>query len=745
MMIGLTTRRLAALTVLCTVSCGGADGSGKDGAGATASDVPPVWARGTPAIDGTELVPGVEHQVWVDGLPPNSVVSILSSNEGPGEDEAGLCMDAWATVCSSLLNAEVLGSVVVDDSGRATFTALVPEGDQAGTQWFQGWALDLDTGASAMTRVLLRHIAIPPSDAAVAMVEVTQEAGLLTLNTVGNSHTGGISWADVNGDLLPDLFVSNGSGAQHRLFLNRGDGTFEDISGRIEKPDINLEDAGVKTADFDNDGDVDIFVPVDNGRSMVVEVSQPHEGGPNLFYINDGNANFTEAAEDAGVLDPDGWRTGCAALGDVNKDGLVDIYLGNWAVFSEPFEVQDNRDLLLLNQGASGFLHAQTSVDGYGRDALTARFIDMDWDFYPDLYVGNVAVADEPPLHDPKDVLYRNDQGVLFDSTDEGMGLGMDAWAAMGVAYGDINNDGYFDLYVTDNLDLPQPIGNPLYLGQADGTFTDNVCVAAGVCAGHVSWPTNFLDLDQDGWLDLWVGTSFAASPDLVYINQGDGTFLMHAQEFFRDNQAKGGSFADYDMDGDVDIFVFGDNGNSRLYRNEVRNPKNWMSLHLEGVTTNRDAIGAVVRLTVDGFTQLRQVSGGDSAHSHSELTLHFGLGSFSEGLVEVLWPTGEVTNLGLLPAGRFYLVKEDQGIVPETLEWASAEYDVATGGIRVQATTSYRARSELTVVASAQTMVWQADLKVAEAEWMVGGSPPPSVQIQSSRGNDWVVPVTLP
>ena len=725
-------------------SCGGNSGSGGPGEPDTTGGTPPEWIRGTPAIDGSELVPGIEHQVWVEGLPPNSVVTVLTSADGP-MDGTSLCLDAWGTVCSHLIDPEILGTVPTDNAGRATFTALVPEDDQPGTQWFQAWALDLDTGASSMTDVLLRHIAIPPSEAAVAMLDVTMEAGLLNLNTVGNSHTGGNAWVDVNGDFLPDLFVTNGGGAQHRLYLNRGDGSFEDISGRIEKPDINLEDAGVKFADFDNDGDADIFIPVDNARNMVVEVSQPHEGGPNLFYRNDGNAQFTEVAAEAGVVDPDGWRTGCAALGDVNKDGLVDIYLGNWAVYSEPFNVQDNRDLLLLNQGAGGFLHAQTSVDCYGRDALTARFIDMDWDFYPDLYVGNVAVADEPPMHDPKDVLYRNDQGILYDATDEGMGLGMDAWAAMGVAYGDINNDGYFDMYVTDNLDVPQPIGNPLYLGKPDGTFTDNVCVAAGVCAGHVTWPTNFLDLDQDGWLDLWVGTSFGTSPDLVYINQGDGTFLMHAQEFFRDNNSHGGTYADYDMDGDVDIFVFGDNGISRLYRNEVRAPKNWMSIHLEGVVTNRDAIGAVVRLTTDGLTQLRQVSGGDSAHSQTELTVHFGLGSASEGLVEVLWPTGEVDNLGMLTANRFYYVREEQGVVPESLEWASAEYDTVSGGVRVQATTSLRGRAYLSLGGTGEQLTWQADGGYAEVEWLAGGSPPPSVVVQSIRGGSWVIPVTVP
>ncbi|HHO51258.1 MAG TPA: CRTAC1 family protein, partial [Deltaproteobacteria bacterium] len=562
------------------------------------------------------------------------------------------------------------------------------------------------SGIAALTPPIVRHIAVDPQRAATRFEEVTLRAGLKHTFTTGNTHTGGVAFVDLNQDHWPDLYISNGAGSPSYLYRNEGDGTFTDVSEAVRKPSPGLECAGVKAADIDNDGDLDLIVPVDNPQTMISFVEQPHEGGPNLLYINEGGLRFREGAQAAGLIDPLGRRTAAAAVADHDRDGCIDLYLVNWAMASLP--AGNNPDRLLRGACDGTFTEVASPGAGWGlgRDGLVAFWWDADHDLYPDLYVGNNSYEDRSPDFVPDDVLYRNHEGVLSEWSLPG--VGQDAWAAMGVDVGDIDADGDWDLYVTDVWELPpSPQGNVLYLGQPDGSLSANACAAAGLCFGYNSWPANFEDFDNDGWIDLWVGSSLPEDPDMLFINEGDGSgrFVSHRQSGWLGHTARAGTTADFDGDGDVDIFLWDESASSSLWRNHRmdealadRPVAHWIQLALVGTTSNRAAIGAVARLSAGGVPMMRRVTGGDSAHSHRELTLHFGLGSASRiDSLELTWPSGHVQSIEGLAVDRLWIIDEDEGVIEHTLLEASAVLG-PDGTLQISARSSYGGRARLRV-----------------------------------------------
>ena len=651
----------------------------------------PQWIAPIPVLDVAEMVAGERGAVVLTGAPPGAIGSVWRSTAG----EDGVSCDADARCLQLEGGTEWIADLVVDPTGTAGTQPEIPAGEPAGPAYYQALVVAPD-GSWTPTNTLLRHVQVPGALARAGFADVTGPSGLDQTFTTGNSHTGGNAWVDVNGDWWPDLFIANGSGVAHALYLNEGDGTFAQISAGIAKPDLAIEDAGVVFGDLDNDGDSDLVIPVDNPFPMSFDVPQPFEGGPNLVYLNNGDGTFVEDGQRLGVHDPRGWRTIAAALADVDRDGWLDLWLGNWAMAQVP--PGDNQDRLLMNQGDGTFADAAPMVDLAGRDALVGLFFDLGSDLTPDLYIGNVAHRFELPDYDPQNELLRNVAGSLLDATGETPGWGDDAWAAMGADVGDIDNDGDWDLYVTNLwLDTPKPRGNVLYRGAGAG-LTDNVCDAADLCAGYASWPTAFQDFDRDGWVDLWVGTSFIPDPDLLFLNDGDGTFTPHQVGAFVGNQGRGGSVADYDGDGAMDIFLWRWNQDSRLFRNSARDANHWLELKLLGAVSNRDAIGAEVTAVAGGVAMRRRVTGGDSAHSQGDLAVHFGLGAATEAAVSVRWPSGITQDLGTLAADRFHAADELGGPIPEVLA-GSASWDAVTGALQIRATSTLRGRSHLNSV----------------------------------------------
>ena len=482
-----------------------------------------------------------------------------------------------------------------------------------------------------------------------------------------STHSLGVNWVDVDRDGRPDLFAVGGDPEfPPRLFRNLGNGTFEAAHHLLpELPAYEM--SGSLFADYDNDGDPDIYVYTDR-QEWYLHGSNLPDGPPNLLLKNllaehggripAGRPLFEEVAAAAGVDDrapvPFGeqpaYRTKAAAWLDYDRDGCVDLYVGHSVINRADLEAL--RDRLYRNRCDGTFepVAVPTSALRSGFAVLAAH---LDGDLWPDVYVGNVSYDLSWPHH--WDQVYRNRDGALVELPPEAIpGVGDDAQAAMGIDVADVDLDGRWDLYISDLLDgTPHespPFGNVLYMGGEGALLDDNVAVAAGV-AGDDSWGVNFLDADHDGWEDLYVATMMGAGSELLFANNRDGTFTnVAAAAGYRTGASRGSAVADYDGDGDLDIAVVNHHvcGNTRptcslqLLRNDTPSDGGWLQLRLTGTRSNRDAIGAVVRVRAGELAMMRQVKGGSGGHSQSTLTVHFGLGQARVAdVVEIDWPSG--------------------------------------------------------------------------------------------------------
>ena len=659
------------------------------------------WPHAQPTVEGGELVVGQRSGLLIRDAPVGAQVNLYLSEggEGPGPCNLpfGACLEMREPVAP-------FGTTTADKEGVARFRIEIDDIPNPGPIAWQAMVVDPELeGVYTFTDVAIRHVGIGPEDSHLTFRESTTSVGIQEIFTSGNTHTGGVAFVDLNNDFWPDLYVSNGAGRRNFLYLNEGDGTFTELHDEVGKPAEDSECAGVKAADIDNDGDIDLIVPVDNPAIMVSFQPQPTEGGPNLLYLNEldqGTFGFADdpvkMAADAGLQDPRGVRNSSAAVADIDLDGCIDVYFTHWAMAAEPGH--DNDDRMLKGQCDGTFVDVteQAGTTGMGRDGLVGFFWDHDFDRYPELYVGNNSDEDEGPVLDPRDVFYRNDGTGSFTTWDN-PNIGYDAWAAMGVDIGDIDADGDWDLYITDVMFLPpSPHGNVLYYTEDDGELSANRCHDAGLCFGYNSWPTNFEDFDNDGWIDIWVGSSLPRDPDMLYINQGDGTFVAHRQQGFIGHIARSGTTADYDGDGDMDAFLFDEGSRSSLWENDLIDGdsdltgKHWVELKLRGAASNRAAIGTLVKTEVNGVKMMRRVTGGDSAHAHRMLMLHFGLGNATAlDRIEITWPQPEANSpvqvVEGLTADRLWIIDEGLGILehafvePEA-RWENDRLEVSVG-----------------------------------------------------------------
>jgi len=723
------------LFTACAGSAGYVPESTPDGlAPATAPVTTPgdnLRANDSEIVTGPLLI-GQSNTVAAIGTKPGSELILLASQTGMGD---GPCDTFFAGVCSQLLDPWILAETDADGNGDGAFEVVVDPDEPARPVYLELLMRDPISGVSSKARnAVERHFTVPAALAAVSFSEVTDAVGLTETYTHSNTHTGGAAFVDYNGDFWPDLFITNGGGEPHYLYRNQGDGTFVNVSHLVEKPDPDIEDAGVKFADFDNDGDSDILVVVDHDGVMKASAVNVPEGGPNLYYENQGDGTFVERAGPVGLLDPSGRRNSCGALGDYDLDGYVDAYFGVWAMNSGPY-VHDN--WLARNNGDGTFTEVVDSPShGDGLDTLVVQFMDPDLDGRPDLYVANVAAGGLDNLHG--DQIYMNDGVDFTDRTDNSPGLGDDARAAMGIDLGDIDNDGDFEMYITDGWGKePYPTGGVLYDGRPDGTFSDNICDVVGVCIGYHTWPVHFADFDRDGWIDLRVGTTYEDKPDMMYVNKGDGTFGAHEVPAFNGNLSQGSAMADYDGDGDMDLLAQNRFMDSLLFRNDGIDDNNWLELKLIGTTSNRDAIGAHVTVATDDLSQIRRVSGTDSAHSQSELIVHVGLGDAESADVEIRWPGGEVQTVTGVPANQLSFVDETLGLLEESMVDARLDYDKSAKTLTIHATSAFGGRTALSLDTFGD-LTWDPEALEFSAAFTGVGSDPGIVTLRSTRGGTW-------
>lgn len=516
----------------------------------------------------------------------------------------------------------------------------------------------------------------------VTFEDVTSKAGLTFKHTIGDAQlsslveaTGvGCAFLDYDNDGWLDIYLVNGchlpglsdpktpdaqalQTATDRLYRNRGDGTFEDVTAKA-----GILPGGYGLAalvgDYDNDGFADLFVS---------------HYGTNRLYHNNGNGTFTEVARQAGVAEPGFWVGACFL--DYDLDGDLDLFVGGYVKYDHDYNLKHGKpnnfpgplayeptlSRLYRNEGRGRFtdVTAAAGLKAKGR-AMGVGSFDYDEDGWPDVFVSNDAMENH---------LFRNvgdgtfKEGALL----AGLALGAmgEATGAMAVESGDVNGDGRIDLYVPDFQQ------SCLYLNLSKGFF-DNQASVAGitrVVGDHIQWGAALADFDLDGDLDLYVSrgdaNSLAGYTDKLLLNDGKARFTdvsAAAGPWFKQSRlGRGVARGDFDNDGRMDLLVAHLNDAPVLLRNTSNlTGRHWLMLKLVGQTSNRDALGARVRCTVGGAAQVRErVSAGSYGCSHDP-RVHFGWSDATAVReLEIRWPGGKVQKLADIKADQILTVQE--------------------------------------------------------------------------------------
>jgi enediyne biosynthesis protein E4 len=490
----------------------------------------------------------------------------------------------------------------------------------------------------------------PPTIAVPLFRDVTVAAGLdttlprPTCLRMGN----GAAWGDVEGDGDPDLYVPLPDGPGE-LWMNDGAGHFTDEAVSRAVDNRGRIGMGAVFADYDNDGDEDLYVVND---------------GSNRLYQNDGAGHFSDVSSAAGVAD--GGSGPSASWGDYDNDGNLDLFVVN----NRNCDVPIQADRLYHNEGDGTFsdqtalLELDGTTDGAG---FEASWVDVDGDGDQDLYL----VTDRLVFNQDTNHLWRNDgdgvDGWLFTDISAESGAGF-VMHAMGTAVGDFDRDLDMDFAMSN-------IGRTvLARNNGDGTFTD---VASTVRVDRprqsanllsITWGMEFADLNLDGWSDLYVSAGKIYTPDpqanALFVADGAGRFLdLSAPSGAADpSQSRGLAVADYDGDGLVDLYVVNQDGHPHLYRNVTPAAgSHWLEIDTIGRTSNRDGCGARLTLSMGGVKLLREVlCGSTSVGSGADSIVHFGLGSASTvDWVEILWPSGADQLLTGVAADQLLTVME--------------------------------------------------------------------------------------
>lgn len=523
--------------------------------------------------------------------------------------------------------------------------------------------------------------------AGIGFVHVKGQAGApMILAEMGP----GVCVADFDGDGWPDFYIVNGGNThQHEadtrnaLFHNNGDGSFTDVTATAGVPG-SAYGLGCVWGDYDNDGRPDLYVT---------------QYGTDILYHNDGNGHFTDVTQKAGVgaLEAGTLFHSGAVFFDYDRDGRLDLYVGGYVSFRPdspqscivfgirtscaPSAYNGSANALFHNNGDGTFTNVTKTAglfDDNGKN-LAVGVVDYDGDGWPDLFVANDGQRADLFRNQGDGTFHEN--GMLAGMAVTGQGRIM---AGMCISLGDFNGDGQPDLYISDW----QGSGGHLWANDGKGFF-DEVSVPAGLTRAtqdRLSFGGGFVDFDNDGFLDLFIANGHVfpsidtVSPGVTYRqrntllhNNGNGTFadVSAAQDaaWQRPALGRGAAFADFDNDGAVDILVGNDDDAPALLHNRG-SANHFVSLKLTGTRSNRDGIGAKVRLTTGGTTQVEEVQSGGSYLSQSDLRAHFGLGATAvAGILEVRWPSGLTQRFQNIAADRFYELQEgDPALRPQTL-----------------------------------------------------------------------------
>ena len=506
----------------------------------------------------------------------------------------------------------------------------------------------------------------------------------------------GCAFFDYDNDGWMDIFLLCGTRlggdppeATNRLYKNNRDGTFTDVTEKSGLGAVGWA-SGVCVGDYNNDGFEDLFCTY---------------FGQNRLYRNSGDGTFTDVTKAAGLWnDQPRWGAGCSFV-DYNRDGHLDLFVSNYVRFSfehapvpgensncnwkgvpvecGPRGLPTGRHSLYRNNGDGTFTDVSQlagiakATESYGMTVVAA---DFDEDGWPDIFV---ACDSTPSL------LFMNNHDGTFreEGVVRGVSLSDDGMeqAGMGVGVGDYDLDGHLDLFKTHFAED----ANGLYHNDGKGNF-DDVTRSARIAVEtrYICWGAGIVDLDNDGHPDIFMVTGNVypeverklpqyanKTPRAVFRNLGNHTFEELGQEagpaVTEPHCSRGCAFGDFDNDGDVDILIVNLNEPPSLLRNDLKANQNWIKVKLEGVKSNRSAIGARVLVRYGGKVQSQALLSQSSYYSCNDTRLHFGLGAAGSVDIEVYWPNGFHEKLKGIPANQLVTVREGAGIVPSR-GWAS-------------------------------------------------------------------------
>jgi hypothetical protein len=496
----------------------------------------------------------------------------------------------------------------------------------------------------------------------------------------------GCAFLDYDNDGWLDIFVLSGTrlssvpaGTSNRLYRNNRDGTFTDVTKLAGLEAVGWANS-VCIGDYDNDGFEDIFCTY---------------FGQNRLYRNLGNGTFKDVTKEAGLIDAEvRWGAGCSFL-DYNRDGHLDLFVSNYLKFDfdkvpkpgsgvncnfkgipiecGPRGLPFGRHSLYRNNGDGTFTDVSIQAGiakpwaSYGMTVVTADFNEDGW---PDIYV---ACDSTPSL------LFINQHDGTFkeEGVERGVALGNDGGeeAGMGIGVGDYNLDGHLDIFKThfsDDTDV-------LYLNDGTGNFDDKTLASKiAVETRFASWGAGIVDLDNDGWPDIFFVTGSVypnvekalpqypnKSPRILFRNLGNGTFEEIADAgpgVTTPHSSRGCAFGDFDNDGDIDILVVNINEPPSLLRNDCSGKHHWLKVKLIGTKSNRSAIGARVLARYAGHLQAQEVLSQSSYYSCNDSRLHFGIGEATAADLTIHWPSGTIENYPAVRCDQLVTIREGRG-----------------------------------------------------------------------------------
>jgi hypothetical protein len=501
---------------------------------------------------------------------------------------------------------------------------------------------------------------------------------------IPETMAGGVAVFDYNNDGNLDIFFTNGANITNlkkdspkywnRLFRNNGDGTFTDVTEKAGLAGTGY-DTAVAIGDYDNDGYEDIFV-----------------GGVyrNTLYHNNGDGTFTDVTEKAGLARLDKqygplWSVGAAWV-DVNNDGLLDLFVVNYvswdrtrepdcrvngkAEYCHPRFFKELPNQLFLNNGDGTFrdVSEESGIRAHPGKGMAVAVADYDGDGLPDFFVTNDKFFNS---------LFHNKGNAHFDEVAFEAGVALpehgNLISGMGADFRDLNNDGLPDIVFVALANETFPV----FQNAGKGQFTE-ITARSGMTSlssPMSGYSPNIADFDNDGWKDIFVSRGDVQSPDMASIAQidqpntvfrnvpgGHWTALTDEAGFgaLPPRRHRGAAVGDFNHDGKLDIVVTALSAPAEIWMNDSPNQNHWLELALRGTKSNRDGIGARIRVVAGGQTQFNHVSFASGYASSSAGPVHFGLGSAKKAdEVEIKWPSGTVQVLRDIGADRVLPVTE--------------------------------------------------------------------------------------